>query len=85
METEIRNITLDETVCYEIMIAGYVEADWSDWIAAEISTETETGLTTSRISGAFDQAALQGALRRLYSHGFALISVNRTEESGGTR
>jgi hypothetical protein len=35
----------------------------------------DDGLPTSTLSGTFDQAALQGLLRRLYSLGLPLISV----------
>ena len=87
MNTIDRQLRLDDSVSYEIAVAGQVEEDWSDWVAATILATTEAGLPVSTITGRFDQAALQGMLRRLYSHGFPLISVNRIDEKhpGGTR
>lgn len=37
------------------------------------------GLPVTTLTGTFDQAALQGLLRRLYSLGLPLISVNCVE------
>lgn len=39
-------------------------------------TDPKDGPFVSTITGVFDQAALQGLLRRLYSLGFPLICVN---------
>ncbi|MCK4514154.1 MAG: hypothetical protein KAU31_02790 [Spirochaetaceae bacterium] len=86
MKTRGHKLALDDAVCYEIAVAGQIEADWSDWVSATIAIRTEAGLPDTTITGTFDQAALQGILRRLYSLGFPLISVNRIHKHiGGTR
>jgi hypothetical protein len=49
-----------------------------------IAVESEgDGLPVTTLTGTLDQAALQGLLRRLYSLGLPLISVNCVE--GGNR
>lgn len=82
MGIEGQKLTLDDPVWYEIAVAGQVEEDWSDWVAAKIVATTQSGLPVSTISGTFDQAALHGMLERLYSLGFPLISVNRVVGDG---
>ncbi len=45
-----------------------------------ITVESDVdGLPVTILTGTFDQAALQGLLRRLYSLGLPLISVNCLE------
>ena len=74
-------IALDESVTYEIKASGHIQQDWSDWIEATMSfTDPKDGPPVSTIIGVFDQAALHGLLRRLYSQGFALICVNNVDE-----
>ena len=70
--------TLDQFIVYQIKIAGQPSENWSDWIEPlDIQFETDlSGLTTTSLTGIFDQAALLGLLRRLYHLGYPLISVN---------
>ena len=70
--------TLDERITYQIQIAGQLSETWSDWIDnmdCQLITYP-SGLITTNLTGSFDQAALIGLLRRLYSLGYPLISVN---------
>lgn len=71
-------LTLDRPACYEIKIPGQIDESWSDWtggMAIMIKSTGDGGVVTT-LTGAMDQAALQGLLRRLYSIGLPLISVN---------
>jgi len=70
--------TLDQPTIYQIKVSGYVSANWSDWIEKMVVTVEydEDGSSVTTLTGTFDQAALQGLLRRLYYLGFPLISVN---------
>jgi len=65
-------------VTYQIKVPGELDESWSDWIGGMAITvegeETDQPVTT--LTGALDQAALQGLLRRLYSLGLPLISVD---------
>jgi len=70
-------LTLDQPVTYQIRIPGELDASWSDWVR-EVSVSVrsdEADLPITTLTGTFDQAALQGFLRRLYSYGIPLISI----------
>jgi hypothetical protein len=70
--------TLDKPITYQIQIAGQLSGIWSDWVdTMDCQYETHPpDFTVTILTGPFDQAALLGFLRRLYSLGFPLISVN---------
>ena len=70
--------TLAQSITYEIKIAGPLGGNWPDWLEKiDIHIEIESpGLPTTALTGTFDQAALIGLLRQLYSLGHPLISVN---------
>ena len=74
-----QKLTLDQPVTYRIEVPGHLDESWSDWaggmtITAEIEGDDPPITTLTGIVA--DQAALQGLLRRLYSLGLPLISVN---------
>jgi hypothetical protein len=73
-----RKLTLDRPATYQIKVPGELDESWSDWIGGMTitfdSVENDQPVTT--LTGTVDQAALQGLLRRLYSLGLPLISVN---------
>lgn len=78
MEITKQKLTLDQQVPYEIKVPGELDANWADW-AGSVSVKIErrdNDLTVTTLTGTFDQAALQGLLRKLYSLGLPLISVN---------
>lgn len=77
MKTEKQKLTLDRPATYQIKVPGHLDENWSDW-AGEMTVAVgsdENDLPITSLTGTFDQAALQGFLRRLYSLGLPLISV----------
>lgn len=78
-----QKLTLDQLATYQIKVPGCLDASWSDWAEGmTITLEDEEGeFPVTLLFGTVDQAALQGLLRRLYSLGLPLISVNWVEET----
>lgn len=70
-------LTLDRSATYQIKVPGHLDESWSDWVEnSTILIETDhEGLPTTTLTGTFDQSALLGILRRLYSLGLPLISA----------
>jgi hypothetical protein len=73
--------TLDRPASYQIKVPGELGESWSDWAEAmTITVESQgDGPPVTILTGTMDQAALHGLLRRLYSLGLPLISVNFVE------
>jgi len=79
MKAVKQKLTLDQPATYQIKLPGHLDESWSDWAGGmTITVENEDdGLLVTTMTGVVaDQAALQGLLRRLYSLGLPLISVN---------
>ena len=78
-----QKLTLDRPTIYQIVVPGELDKNWSDWAGGMTITVESEGddppVTT--LTGTVDQAALQGLLRRLYSLGLPLISVQCVEWS----
>ncbi len=76
-----QKLTLDRPATYQIKVPGHIDESWSDWVGGmTITVESEgDGPPVTTLTGTLDQAALQGLLRRLYSLGLPLISVNCVE------
>jgi hypothetical protein len=76
-----RKLTLDRPATYEIKVPGHLDESWTEWNGRMTVTveydDDDTPVTT--LTGTVDQAALQGLLRRLYSLGLPLISVECLE------
>jgi hypothetical protein len=74
-----QKLTLDQAATYQIKVPGHLDESWSDW-AGGMTITVENGddspPTTTLTGVVVDQAALQSLLRRLYSLGLPLISVN---------
>ena len=73
-----QKLTLDQPVTSQIKVPGELDAHWQDWageLAVTVESDDEIGSPVSTLTGTFDQAALLGFLRRLYSLGLPLISV----------
>ena len=72
-----QKLTLDRPATYQIKVPGHLDESWSKWAeGTRVTVESDSdGLTVTTLSGTFDQAALHGLLRRLYSLGLPLISV----------
>jgi hypothetical protein len=82
MKKARQKLTLDRPATYQIKVPGHIGESWSDWIGGmTITVESEgDGSPVTTLTGTVaDQAALQGLLRRLYSLGLPLISVNCVE------
>jgi hypothetical protein len=81
MKITKHKLTLDRPATYQIKVPGELDESWSDWAGGmTITVESEgEGPPITTLTGTVDQAALQGLLRRLYSLGLALISVNCVE------
>ena len=83
MKNVKRRLTLDRPAKYEIKVPGQIDESWSDWIGGMtiVVESAGDGRPVTTLAGAMDQAALQGLLRRLYSLGLPLISVNLDDSS----
>jgi hypothetical protein len=77
----IHKLTLDRPAVYQIKVPGELDQSWSDWAGTmTLTVESQAeGPPITTLTGAIDQAALQGLLRRLYSLGLPLISVQCIE------
>lgn len=70
-------LTLDRLATYQIKVPGHLDESWANWsweLTIVVDCEPDAQPITT-LTGSFDQAALQGLLRRLYSLGIPLISV----------
>lgn len=76
-----RKLTLDRPATYLIKVPGHLDESWSNWDGRmTVTVEIEgDGQPVTTLTGTVDQAALQGLLRRLYSLGLPLISVQCVE------
>jgi hypothetical protein len=77
MKKNTGKLTLDRLATYEIKVPGELDTGWADWAGSMTYTVESAieGPPVTTLTGTFDQAALQGLLRRLYSLGLPLISV----------
>jgi len=76
-----QRLNLSRPALYQIKVPGHFDENWSDW-AGEITVTASSddhGLPITTLTGAVDQAALLGLLRRLYTLGLPLISVQCLE------
>jgi hypothetical protein len=81
MKNVKQELTLHRPATYQIKVPGELDESWSDWIQGmtiAVESEGEDPPVTT-LTGTVDQAALHGLLRRLYSLGLPLISVNCIE------
>ena len=78
MKVEKQKLTLDRPATYQIIVPGELDDSWGDWTGnmTLIVESDDDGLPVTTLTGTVDQAALHGLLRRLYSLGLPLISVN---------
>ena len=82
MKKAKQRFTLDQPATYQIKVPGHLDESWSEWAGGmTITVENgDEGPPATTLTGAVvDQAALQSLLRRLYSLGLPLISVNWVE------
>jgi hypothetical protein len=76
-----QKLTLDRSASYQIKVPGHLDESWSEWAGGmKVTVESKDDEPPVTIlTGHFDQAALQGLLRRLYSLGLPLISVKQVK------
>jgi len=81
MKTDKPKLTLDRPATYQIKVPGHLDERWADWVGMmTLTVESEDdGTPVTILTGTIDQAALHGLLRRLYSLGLPLVSVNWVE------
>lgn len=81
MKAAKQNLTLYQAATYQIKVPGHLDENWSEWAGGMVITVENKGddSPVTALTGAVDQAGLQSLLRRLYSLGLPLISVNRVE------
>ena len=77
MKKHTQKLTLYQPATYQIKVPGILDEQWSDRNGGMALTveEDRDGLPVTTLTGAVDQAALQGLLRQLYTLGLPLISV----------
>jgi len=73
-------LTLDRLATYQIKVPGQLEKGLVDWGGSMTLMIESDGSPVTVLNGIVDQAALHGLLRRLYSLGLPLISVNYVED-----
>ena len=81
MKPKTKKLTLDQPVTYHIKVPGELNENWMEWREITVNSERD-GLPVTTLTVTVDQAALIGLLRRLYSLGLPLISVNCVEPWG---
>lgn len=72
----------DQPGAYRIRVQGNLDAKWAGYFEDMqlTSEETPEGVAITTLAGCLnDQAALQGVLQKLYTLGFALLSVEKLE------
>ena len=83
MMNEVKQkLTLAQAATYQIKVPGHLDKSWSEWVGGmtiTVENGDERPPTTTLSGTVADQAALQSLLRRLYSLGSPLISVNWVE------
>lgn len=74
----MKKLRMDQKATYRIKIPGEINDRWSD-MELEITIsphQKQDQSPTTMLEGKFDQAALIGFLRQIYSLGLPIISVN---------
>ena len=77
-----QNLTLAQPATYQIKVPGHLDESWSEWaggMTITLGSEDDGPAVTILTGVVADQAALQSLLRRLYSLGLPLMSVNWLE------
>lgn len=81
VKEKVKKLSLTQPTSYQIKILGCLDESWTEWaenIIKKIEYD-ERELPTTILTCTVDQAALLGLLRRLYSLGLPLISVDCLE------
>jgi len=77
IDMNITQLTLDLPARYQIKVPGAIETERLDFIQGmKITVDLDQNeMPVSILMGIFDQSALQGFLRYLYSMGIPLLAV----------
>jgi len=77
IDTNTTQLTLDRPARYQINVPGELETERLGFIQDMTITVDmdQNQMTVSILTGVFDQSALQGFLRYLYSLGIPLLSL----------
>ena len=77
IDTNTTQLTLDRPARYQINVPGELETERLDFIQDMTITVDmdQNGMPVTILTGVFDQSALQGFLRYLYSLGIPLLLV----------
>ncbi len=77
IDTKITQLTLDRPARYQINVPGELETERFGFIQEMTITVDmdQNEMPVSILTGVFDQSALQGFLRYLYSLGIPLLAV----------
>lgn len=68
---------------YQIKIKGHLQEKWADWfngMILEMTNSTQDSCHTIILMNVPDQAALRGALNKIWDLNLSLISVKLIEE-----
>jgi hypothetical protein len=74
-----QKLTLAQPATYQIKVPGHLDpsrSEWAEGMTITVKSEGDGPPVTTLTGTVADQAALQSLLRRLYSLGLPLISVN---------
>jgi len=82
MNAAKQKLTLDQSAIYEIKVQGQFDKSWFIWTGKkDLTVEyNDTVSPITILTGPFDQAALHGLLRKIYTLGLPIISVICVEE-----
>ena len=75
---------MDQSSVYQIRVAGRLSESWQDYFEEmEIAyTTSDEGKEITIFTGKLaDQAALQGAIQKLYALGLPLVSVQKVNDA----
>jgi len=75
---------MEDKVGYQIQVEGWIGERWADWFENTTvrAEQTDDGTPVTTVSGTFDQAALRGALTKLWDLNLTLLSVTRIQSRG---
>jgi hypothetical protein len=78
-----QNRTFDRSTVYEITVSGRVNTSWSEWfngMILDMPKPNQNPAHTTMLMNIPDQAALRGALSKIWDLNLCLISVTLVEE-----
>ena len=85
VKSDENRLSLASPALYRIRVPSHISHDWTEWSAHMTHENDRDGEPVTAISGTYDQAALHGLLRRLYSLGLPLLSVQCLEVTQKTQ